>query len=134
MKSRIVLGALLAIGLLSVGTHASRGVNVAGARQWTIANFVNPVNVHGQVVMGPVLIVHDDEKMAKGEACTTFYRFDPSRGPREEIVSFHCTPVQRDVAGETTFTVVNSPNDGTCKRLVEYQIAGDGEGHQIPEK
>ena len=134
MKSRIILGAVLMVALFTVGTHASRGVNVAGAKQWTIVNFVNPVSVQGSIVMGPVLIVHDDEKMAKGEACTTFYRFDPSRGPREEIVSFHCTPVQRDVAGETKFTVVNSANDSTCKRLVEYQIAGDGEAHQVPEK
>jgi hypothetical protein len=134
MKARIILGSLLAIGLLGVGAHASRGVNVAGARQWTIVNFVNPVSVQGQLVMGPVLIVHDDEKMAKGEACTTFYRFDPSRGPREQLVSFHCTPVQRNVAAVTTFKTVDGINDSSCKRLVEYQIAGDGEAHQVPGK
>jgi len=134
MKSRIIVGALIVVGLLGAGTFASGGgVNVSGPRQWTIVNFMDPVSVLGRNVMGPVMIVHDDQKMARGEACTTFYRFDTSRGPREEIVSFHCTPVQRTVAASTTFTVADNPNI-TCKRLLEYQIAGDSEAHAIPEK
>ena len=134
MKTRIIVGALIVVGLLGVGTFASRGgADVSGSRQWTLVNFVEPVSVLGNLVMGPVMIVHDEEKMAGGEACTTFYRFDPSRGPREEIVSFHCTPIQRTVASATTLTVAKSP-DAVCKKLVEYQIAGDSEAHAIPEK
>ena len=134
MKARIIVGALIVVGLLGVGPFASRGgADVSGPRQWTIVNFVDPVSVQGRLVMGPVMIVHDHEKMARGEACTTFYRFDPSRGPREEIVSFHCTPVQRSVALSTTLTVENG-RDTTCKKLVEFQIAGESEAHAIPEK
>jgi hypothetical protein len=134
MKSRIIIGALLIVGVLGAGTFASRGdARVSGPRQWTIVNFINPVTVQGRPVMGPVMIVHDDEKMERGEPCTTFYRFDPSRGPREEIVSFHCTPVQRSAAASTTFTVERAA-DASCKRLVEYQIAGESEAHAIPEK
>ena len=134
MKSRIIVGALIVVGLLGVGTFASRGgTDVSGPRQWTMANFPDPVWVHGNLVMGPVMIVHDDQKMESGEACTTFYRFDESRGPREEIVSFHCTPVQRPVATSTTLTLQKGI-DGGCKRLVEYQIAGESEAHAIPER
>ena len=134
MKSRIIVGALIVVGLLSVGTFASRGgKDVSGPRQVTMVNFPDPVRVHGNLVMGPVMIVHDDQKMENGEACTTFYRFDPSRGPREEIVSFHCTPVQRTVASSTTLTVQKGL-DGECKRLVEYQIAGESEAHAIPDR
>ena len=134
MKTRIIVGALIVVGLLGVGTFASRGgAEVSGSRQWTLVNFIDPVSVLGNLVMGPVMIVHDEEKMASGEACTTFYRFDPSRGPREEIVSFHCTPIQRAVASSTTLTVAKG-HDAGCKKLVEYQIAGDSEAHAIPEK
>lgn len=134
MKSRIIVGTLIVVGLLGVGTFASRGGStVSGPRQWTSVNFVDPVSVAGQIVMGPVMIVHDDQKMERGEACTTFYRFDPSRGPREELVSFHCTPVQRAVAESTTLTVQNGIA-GACKRLVEYQIVGDSEAHAIPDR
>jgi hypothetical protein len=134
MKSRILVGALIVIGLLGVGTFASHGgTDVSKPRQWTMVNFSNPVWVQGNLVMGPVMIVHDDQKMERGEACTTFYRFDPSRGPREELVSFHCTPVQRTVASETTLKVKNGP-DGSCKRLVEFQIAGESEAHAVPDR
>ena len=134
MKSRIIVGALIVVGLLGVGTFASRGgTDVSKPRQWTMVNFLDPVRVHGSLVVGPVMIVHDDQKMESGEACTTFYRFDPSRGPREEIVSFHCTPVQRAVASATILKVENGP-EGSCKRLVEYQIAGEAEAHAIPDR
>jgi hypothetical protein len=86
-----------------------------------------------QVVMGPVLIVHDADKMARGEACTTFYRFVPGKGPKEELVSFHCRPHMRERVAETTFSYADTPNIG-CKRLVTYQIAGDDEAHGVPEK
>ena len=40
--------------------------------------------------------------------------------------------VQRSVVKNTTFSVVPGPTG--CKRLTEYQIAGDSEGHGIPTK
>jgi hypothetical protein len=134
MRLRIIVGTLLVVGFLGAGTFASHGgSDVSNARRWTLVNFVDPVSVQGTLVMGPVMIVHDDTRMAQGEACTTFYRFDRARGPREELVSFHCNPVQLPVAAETTLTVVDGPGQ-RCKRLVQYQIAGDGEAHAIPEK
>jgi len=134
MKSRIIVCALITFGLLGGATFASRGgADVSLPRQWTIVHFMNPVSVMGRVVMGPVMIVHDDQKMERGEPCTTLYRFDPARGPREEILSFHCTPVQRAVAASTTFTVAEGL-DIRCKRLIEYQIQGESEAHAIPER
>jgi len=130
MRSRLIVGALLLFGLFSVGTFATRGDGVAPPKQWALANFSSPVLVGGQYLMGPYLITHDDAKMARGEACTTFYRFEPGQGPKEAVISFHCRPVQREVCVTTTFSVVSTP-DGV-KRLTEYQFAGDSEGHGIP--
>jgi hypothetical protein len=78
MKARPLVLSLLIAGVMTVGTVASRS-QIGYARTAAIVNFVDPVLVTDRVVMGPVLIVHDDEKMALGEACTTFYRFDPDR-------------------------------------------------------
>ena len=130
MKARPLVLSLLIAGVMTVGTVASRSP-IGYARTTAIVNFVDPVLVTDRVVMGPVLIVHDDEKMALGEACTTFYRFDPARGPQEEIVSFHCTPVQREQASTTQLTLSDRTDPG-CKRLLEYQIAGESEAHAIP--
>ena len=83
MKARLIFGAVIVVGLFGVGTFASRGdASVSAPRQWTIVNVLDPVSVKGEIVMGPVMIVHDDQKMERGEPCTTFYRFDPARGPR----------------------------------------------------
>ena len=132
MKTRIIVGVVVLIGVLGVGTYPSRAGAVAGRRQWTIVNFVDPVQVQDQIVMGPVLIVHDDEKMSRGEACTTFYRFEAGKGPKQELISFHCQPSTKTVVAQTTLSIVDTP--AGCKRLVAYQIGGDAEAHEIPAK
>ena len=132
MRARIIIGVAFLVALLGVGTFASRAGDIAGSRHWALVNFIDAVQVKGEFVTGPVLIVHDDAKMARGEACTTFYRFEPGVGPKEELVSFHCRPVQRELVTATTFSVV--PSATGCKRLTEYQIGGDAEGHGVPEK
>ena len=71
MRTRIIVGVTLMIALLGAGTYVSRAGEVGGRRQWTVINFVDPVQVKDQIMMGPVLIVHDDEKMGRGKACTT---------------------------------------------------------------
>ena len=39
-------------------------------------------------MLGRYLIVHDAEKMARGDACTTFYRFGESvNGAQEEAAA-----------------------------------------------
>ena len=133
MRTRIIVGIAVVIAVLGVGALASRAGDVTATRQWTIVNFPDPVQVKGQIIMGPVLIIHDSEKMSRGQACTTFYRFDPAKGPKEELVSFHCIPQPKAAVPETTFSYVDTQNI-SCKRLVAYQIAGDPEAHGVPTK
>ena len=134
MRSRIIIGSALLLGVLAAGTIATSGDGVAPPRQWAIANFTEPVLVTDQLLMGPYLIVHDDAKMERGEPCTSFYRFDRDKGPQEEVVSFHCSPAARTIADR--FTVVQSPRVGSAgaRRITEYQFAGDCEAHGIPTK
>jgi hypothetical protein len=131
MRTRILVGLVLLVALVGAGRVGARGTSyVSQDKQWSIVNFVDPVLVKGQFVMGPVLIVHDSAKMARGEACTTFYRFDPAKGPGEELVSFHCIPREADAAPTTTVKIYST--DAGCRRLVEYQVAGDNEAHGVP--
>jgi len=134
MRSRIIVGSLLLLGLFAVGTVATSGDGVAAPRQWAITNFMDPVLVSDQILIGPYLIVHDDAKMERGEACTSFYRFDPAKGPQEEILSFHCTPATRPPAGKLTLTKSERKSAVGIARLTEYQFAGDCEAHGIPTK
>jgi hypothetical protein len=110
-------------------THAA--TQTSAHEQWSIVNFADTVVVNRKFVVGPVLIVHDDEKMARGEPCTTFYRLDPAEGPKEALVSFHCTPRRAKRVDATTFTTADSGVG--VKRIVEYQLAGDDEAHGVPK-
>ena len=131
MTSPTITGALVVTVMIGAGTLSARGDSYVSAdKQWTIANFVDPVLIKGEFVMGSVLIVHDSAKMARGEACTSMYRFDPAVGPKELLLSFHCRPRQAGVIANTTFTTVAA--DPGCRRLIEYQIAGDSEAHGVP--
>src|SRR5687768_6802007 len=121
MRSRIIVTVVVLTALAGVGTLGARTTSdVRPEKQWTTTNFVEPVLVKGTIVMGAVLVVHDSEKMARGEACTTFYRFKPGAGPKEELVSFHCEPRMGRVVERSTFKTMSSETG--CKRLVEYQI------------
>src|SRR6266498_1985184 len=96
MRSRII-GVLLVLGILSPATFATSRVRVSPVRQWAIVNFDKTTDVSGVLLnAGRYLIVHDAEKMARGDACTTFYGFGESgNGAQEEAVSFHCIPRER---------------------------------------
>jgi hypothetical protein len=132
MRSRIIVGFVVLAALAGAGTLVALPNNVGIDKQWAATNFPDPVLVKNTVVMGPVMIVHDSAKMARGEPCTTFYRFKPGVGPQEELVSFHCRPRQGYTVDQTTFTYVSSAPG--CKRLIEYQIGGDAEAHGVPIK
>ena len=129
MRSRSIVGVFLLVGLFGVALLA----NGESVRRTAIVNFQDPVLVAGQFVMGPVLIVHDELKMSRGEPCTTFYRFVPGQGAREELASFHCRPAARHVE-ETTKLTVTEYSPAGCRRLIEYQFVADSEGHGVPEK
>ena len=133
MRSRFLVGASLLIGILVIGTLASTNVGAAPSKEWVIANFLRPTVIAGAIVLGSVLIVHDDERMANGEPCTTVYRFDRVRGRQEKIVSFMCKPTQRDEVDTFTATcryaVISGPDV-----LTEFQFAGDKEAHRVPSR
>ena len=131
MKSPMFVGALALLGFFTVSGVASSGDSAGPARRWAIVTVANPVQLGDQVLMGSYLIVHDDEKMAKGEACTSIYKFEPGRGPREQVIAFHCVPARRDVCAATTLTV--QTRSSSMPRLLEYQFAGDAEGHGVPQ-
>jgi hypothetical protein len=134
MRSRIIVGSLLLLGVFAKLGPSRRRRRRSRRQQWGIATFTDPVMVTNQILMGSYLIVHDDAKMERGEACTSFYRFDPAKGPQEEVLSFHCTPATRQAAATLTLTKSERKSAVGIARLTEYQFAGDCEAHGIPIK
>ena len=134
MRSRIIVGVMLVLGVLGAGTMATSGGGASAPQQWGLVTFTDPVLVTDQILMGTYMIVHDDAKMERGEACTSFYRFEQGKGPQEEVVSFHCTPAMRKIADTLTLTRTDPAPPLGIARLTEYQFAGDCEAHAIPTK
>lgn len=131
MRSRLFIGSILTVAVLTAGTVAG-GDRIVAPRQWAAVFLFEPTLIGSTIVQGPVLFVHDEEKMARGEPCTSVRLFNPGDGPAEEIASFHCIPRAR--AAVRTFTITTRPNTeyGFGCVLTEYQFAGDTEAHGVP--
>ncbi len=132
MRSRALAGTLLVAGFLVTAIGASSVGAIGPARQWAIVYLHQPTLIGSTIVEGPVLFVHDEARMARGEPCTSVRLVEPATGPTEEIASFHCIPIRRPLAH--AFTITTRANDalGIGCVLVEYQFAGDTEGHGVP--
>lgn len=128
MRSRIIVGSLV---LLGIGIVASRTA-AETAVKWAIVNLKDTTVIAGAFVSGPVVFVHDDAKMARGGPCTSVHRFEPGKGPGEEIVAFHCKPRWTKAPGKFTASTASRP-DGP-PMMTEYQFAGDEEAHGVPAR
>jgi hypothetical protein len=106
---------------------------VSSHKQTAVVTFKEPVKLLDVVLKGDYMFVHDDKRMAEGEACT--YVFKVIGGTAVDLVcSFHCTPVDRPKA--ETFTMRSSliSAKSTLQEITEIQFAGSSEGHRVPAK
>src|ERR1019366_3757746 len=133
MVSRAIVASVLLVGTLVTAAAAMSGDRAPG-QQSAMVTFEHPTWGVGQLLMGTYVIVHDEDKMTRGEPCTAFYRVGMRARPLEEVVSFHCIPHARRIVPSFTTTVSANPAGGidTFDTLTEYQFAGDAEGHGVP--
>lgn len=140
MRMATFAGVVLIVAGLSVSAVGTTNVGTSSTRhkQSAIVHFTNPTLVAGRVLAeGEYLIVHDDDRMTLGQACTTVFCFDSERG-WTEAVSFHCRPVEREKVERTSLTFVSATPEeraggAAVDKLLEYQFAGDTEGHGVPD-
>lgn len=130
MKRLLFFIALLCAATLS--TSSTPTVTTAAGvatKERAVARFNQPVVLMGKTLQGEYLFVHDDEAMARGEACTYVYK---GRGESKEnlVVAFHCKPVQRDKASH--FLVRSKQTATGLYELTEFQFDGSTEAHLIP--
>jgi len=133
MRKNVLIGALLLVGVMAVSTLAAG--DMAPSRRSALINFERHTVIAGVFVIGHVVIVHDDEKMARGEACTTVYHYDAKAvaGEGKSVVAFMCEPKARPVIQKARLTSSRLSPSGP-DRLIEYQLAGEIEGHGVPSR
>jgi hypothetical protein len=127
MRSRLIAGSLLVLGGLTLLVPR---IVAAPAVKWAAVNLTDTVSIAGAFVSGPVVFVHDDARMARGEPCTSVHRYLPDEGIGEELVAFHCKPRWGKAPGAFTKSTNRVPDGPPV--LTEYQFAGDEEAHLVP--
>ena len=129
MKSLFVLFTLLfAVALSSSSAVVSKASN---GKQKAVAQFNEPVRLQGVLLKGEYLFVHDDAAMMRGEACTFVYKGDADIASKL-VVSFHCTPLQRQKVD--SFVVRTEQVLAGVNELREFQFSGETEAHGVPLK
>ena len=128
LRHFVTLSMLLAVvGLLELGMPA--GAAETSARQSAVVMFQDPVSVGGTFVMGRIKIVHDEDRMARGEACTQLYRLAEGKPP-VEVVAIHCKRVGRPIADKLTLEMRR--RDPSYRILTAYQFRGSDHAHELP--
>jgi hypothetical protein len=129
---RVVFIAFALFGLFALGGSSwplSSSI-AAPSRESAVVEFTRTVKLHGALLRGVYTIVHDEEKMARGEPCTYVYR-DRKMDERKLVVSFHCIHVERERATAFGATI---PQHGPYEvpEITEIQFAGSTAGHKVP--
>ncbi len=126
---------LMSVALLSAfGVATAAFANpVIEEKQQVIVRFERTVALHGALLSGDYLIVHDGALMEQGKPCFFVYTYD--KGVRGKLVTtFHCEPVARDKAAAFKITYHGAGFGIATPVVREIQFAGDTEGHRISTK
>lgn len=130
MKSFLLFIALLcAVTLSSSSGPSVTNAASAAKKERATMKFSEPVKLMGFTLKGEYLFVHDDEAMARGEACTFIYKGDAEIASKL-VVSFHCSPIERPKVANFTVRTLLTPSGHY--ELSEYQFAGSTEAHRAP--
>jgi hypothetical protein len=127
MKRLLFAASMFTALVITIGVFTAQAKAEPKKNERATIEFTETVKLMGVFLKGEYVIVHDEDKMAKGQDCTYVY---DAKGTL--VVSFHCTPVERQkserfriVASRATIT--NGPAE-----IKEIQFAGSTEAHLVP--
>jgi len=130
--TRFIVAAVFVAAALGSGAPAAGDARRVALRESATVFIAEPTLIGNTIVSGPVLFVHDEGKMARGEPCTSVRLVDPASGPTEEIAAFHCIPRRGSIVNRFTLTTTPNVSLGYVCVLTAYQFAGDPEIHGVP--
>ena len=104
LRSRILFGVLLVLGLLSSATYATSGARVSPVRQWAIVNFDSTTAVSGALLNAGRLADCPSIRIAKPGG------------------------------GLLLFRVYSITWCSTNDKLTEFRFEADSEGHGVPDR
>jgi hypothetical protein len=130
MKRLLILIALIFAATAGGNSLQSSAAN-SSHRESAVIVFAEPVRLLNVNLQGEYMFVHDDELMARGDACTYVYKLEEGK-PDELVVSFHCMPALRQQVATFTVRTVMTSRELMLYEVREYQFAGSSEAHLVP--
>lgn len=100
-------------------------------KESAVVEFANTVKLGGVLLRGQYLIVHDEERMANGEACTYVYRGNKEVADNL-VTSFHCIHMDRAKTNKLKISFINYGKTYEVPEIKEIQFAGSSDGHRVP--
>src|SRR5262245_5758841 len=91
--------------------------------------FMKPVLIGTRVLLGKYVIEHDNDRMARGEPCTSIY---DAGDLRHAVVAFRCEHLHRPRGEEASVTVSSMFDPNGMQKLREFQFAGQAGAHGVP--
>ncbi len=129
MRTKFFIGTvLMVVAVVVLAITTTHGM--VGTKKSALIYLQRPTQIAGKIVSGTVIFAHDDDRMMRGESCTTVYQYE--RGGRGKmLVEFMCIPSQAETVSKFTAKCTRALRGGP-DILNEYQFAGDNEAHGVP--
>ena len=125
-------GFLMSVALLGVfaATPVTFAKPVAAEKQQVFVRFERTVALHGALLNGDYVIVHDSALMEEGKPCFFVYTLEKGE-PGQFVTTFHCERVAREKTKELKIRYHGAGYNASTPIVMEIQFAGDTEGHFI---
>lgn len=126
MKRLMISIAIIGVFLVGVGAV---NAPAKAKKERALVQFTETVRLRDAFLRGQYLVVHDEDRMAQGEACLYIYRGEVENADRL-VVAYHCRPVERTKVDQ--FTILTSrANSFDMPEVLEIQFGGSSEAHQV---
>ena len=125
--SVFIVGLAVWFGFASTPSSKAEGPR----REKAVVEFTQTVKLQGVLLRGEYVIVHDEERMMRGEPCTWIYR--SNKGEEGELIaSFHCVHVEAAKAEKLIVRLKARKTPYDTPELLEFQFAGSTAAHRVP--
>jgi len=104
-------------------------INAGPVRQSLVALFQRPTKVGDRILLGRYIIEHDNDRMARGEACTHIYSVSD---PRLPVVAFHCTHLTRPRTDKSVVELRSLGDPSGMRVMTAFTFSGETAGHGVP--
>ncbi len=130
-RTILVTFVLFSLIALTVSIWSSKTSAATPRVESAVVEFADLVKLGGVLLRGEYLVVHDEQRMANGEACTYIYR-GKQIDETKLVASFHCIHVERERADAFKVTIARLRSPYGVPEVQEIQFAGSTDGHRVP--